>query len=372
MFSNVVRQRSDFKGVLYPSIDYSLYLLSLLAILYFDSYWIKGLLSFFVVPILLSRLFVLGHDLAHRSLAESKAINVTFGRLVFIPTWHSFSLWQLLHNVYHHGFTNIRKADYSWAPLSPAEFRSLSRPRRLLYRIERTVYGHGVWVLIEHLLLKMLIPRERDIGKRKKVYTLDSLLVISVNILQVTLLTFTSRWMAQSGLANRMDLVPVLFFTLVVPVIVFSWLYGWIVFIQHTAPEIPWYTTESSLGFLDHQKSVTPEWLFPPWFGWLFHFIHVHTVHHVDPRIPAYNLTLAQKELLQESPERVTTIPFTLHRYFDTMKRCKLYDFGRQRWCDYEGVPTGPVLNFCEPRTNGGPGGVERRLRVGFVDKRLG
>jgi len=226
----------------------------------------------------------------------------------------------------------------------------LSTPRRLLYRIERTVYGHGVWVLIEHFFSRMLFPRERDIGKRRAIYTLDSLLVVSFNALQALLLILTSRWMAQKGLANPMDSVTLLLMTLVIPWSVFAWLYGWLIFIQHTAPEIPWYATESPLDFVDHQKSVTPQWVFPPWFGWLFHFIHVHTAHHVKPRIPAYNLSSAQRELLDESPELVTTIPFTFHRYLDTMKKCKLYDFGRRQWCDYDGIPTGPVLDFSRPK----------------------
>jgi omega-6 fatty acid desaturase (delta-12 desaturase) len=152
----------------------------------------------------------------------------------------------------------------------------------------------------------------------------------------------------------------VVLMTIVVPWSVFAWLYGWIIFIQHTAPEIPWYERESPLDFFNHEKSVTPQWTFPHWFGWLFHFIHVHTAHHVSPRIPAYNLTVAQKELLDQSSEMVTTIPFTFGRYLDTMKRCKLYDFGRRQWCNYEGVPTGPVLTLDVLR---GPGNRESRER---------
>lgn len=346
LFSDATKVRSNLKGILYPTVDYSLYLACAFGVVYFQSWWVKLALSGLAMPIMLSRLFVLGHDLAHRILADSKAINACFGRLVFYPTLHTFSLWELYHNVNHHGFSNVRKKDYSQAPLSPEEYRAKSAFARLIYRIERSVMGHGLWVVLEHILPRMFFPRARYIDRKRMIYTVDSVFVIAANALQVGFLIFLSSQLSMEYGRAAMTPLSIILLTFLLPWSVFAWLFGWVIYFQHTGPEIPWYREKTTLNYMDHQKSVTPDWHFPYWFGWAFHFIHVHTAHHVYAKIPAYHLMTAQKELIQKTPDLISRKRFTFSAYFDIIRRCKLYDFERRVWCDFQGNPTGPVLDF--------------------------
>ncbi|MDQ3002052.1 MAG: fatty acid desaturase [Fibrobacterota bacterium] len=346
IFSDASKRKTNLKGIVYSSADLLLYYGSVFAIVWFQETWVKLAFSLVVIPILLSRLFVLGHDLGHKILAENKTLNAVFGRLVFIPTFHTYSLWELYHNIYHHGFSNIRKKDYSWAPLSPTEFLQASLWKRLIYRMERSVPGHGIWVIAEHILPRMFFPKEKYIDRKRPIYTVDSLLVLGANavlgILAICLANFLS---TRYGHA-RMDAIWVVCLTIVFPWLIFSWLLGWMIFIQHTGTDVPWYTHKTPLSYLDHQKTVTPDWIFPYWFGWLFHFIHVHTAHHVNAKIPAYNLNLAQSELLAKSPEHILSRRWTIWIYFETVRKCKLFDFEKKHWCDFSGRQTGPVLNY--------------------------
>lgn len=346
LFSEATKARSDLKGILYPTVDYALYLACAFGVIWFQSWWAKLALSAVAMPIMVSRLFVLGHDLAHRTLAENKTVNAFFGRLVFIPTLHTFSLWELYHNVYHHGFSNVRKKDYSQAPLSPEEYRAKPALGRLIYRIERSAFGHGLWVLLEHILPRMFFPKERYIDRKRTIYTVDSVFVLAANALQVAAWILLSGHLAEVHGRAAMSPLAVILLTFVLPFAVFSWLFGWVIYFQHTGPEVPWYRDKTDLNYMEHQKSVTPDWHFPHWFGWAFHFIHVHTAHHVYARIPAYHLPAAQRELIGKSPELISRKRFTFPAYFDIIRRCKLYDFERRQWCDFAGNPTGPVLDF--------------------------
>src|SRR6185312_2706193 len=79
-------------------------------------------------------LFIIGHDACHNAYTASTRLNQWVGRLAFLPSLHSYSLWDLAHNRTHHRFNNIRGIDYVWEPMTPAEYRALGRARRTIYR----------------------------------------------------------------------------------------------------------------------------------------------------------------------------------------------------------------------------------------------
>jgi omega-6 fatty acid desaturase (delta-12 desaturase) len=64
-----------------------------------------------------------------------------------------------------------------------------------------------------------------------------------------------------------------------------------------------------------------------------------HTAHHVDMSIPLYKLKEAQALLEQLLPERIIVQRFSWKWYFATARACKLYDFSRQCWTDFQGRP---------------------------------
>jgi omega-6 fatty acid desaturase (delta-12 desaturase) len=77
--------------------------------------------------------------------------------------------------------------------------------------------------------------------------------------------------------------------------------------------------------------------------GALLHHIMEHTAHHVDMGIPLYRLAGAQARLEELLPERIVIQRFSWRWYFETARKCKLYDFEKGCWTDYSGEPTSDV-----------------------------
>ena len=86
--------------------------------------------------------------------------------------------------------------------------------------------------------------------------------------------------------------------------------------------------------------STTVHLTFPLRFGAVLHHIMEHTAHHLDMSIPLYRLRSAQKMLEDLLPQRIVIQRFSWRWYFETARRCKLYDFTRRCWTAYSGTAT--------------------------------
>ena len=106
---------------------------------------------YFLIPLwilaglVVSALFVVGHDAAHQALFKSKRMNGVVGRLAMLPSLHVFEAWVLGHNRVHHGHTVKVGFDFVWHPVSPEEYAALSKWQRLLHRIEWSSVGYGLY-----------------------------------------------------------------------------------------------------------------------------------------------------------------------------------------------------------------------------------
>jgi omega-6 fatty acid desaturase (delta-12 desaturase) len=71
------------------------------------------------------------------------------------------------------------------------------------------------------------------------------------------------------------------------------------------------------------------------------HNIMEHTAHHVDTRIPLYNLTAAQAGVEEAfGAENVISERFSLAGMARTFRTCQLYDFEKHQWLSFDGRPT--------------------------------
>ena len=77
-----------------------------------------------VAALWIARLFVIGHDACHGSYTPNKTLNKWIGRIAFLPSLTPYSLWEIGHNLAHHGFTNLKGRDYVWTPFSPQRIRA--------------------------------------------------------------------------------------------------------------------------------------------------------------------------------------------------------------------------------------------------------
>nr|WP_232457532.1 fatty acid desaturase [Burkholderia ubonensis] len=276
------------------------------------------------------RLFIIGHDACHQSLTPNRRLNRWLGRIAFLPSLTPYSLWEVGHNVVHHGYTNLKGFDFVWAPHTPAEYAALSPTRRLLDRIYRSGWAPGLYYFVEIWWLRMYFPTKRYIGASRPVFSRDCLLVTG----------FAAVWIAAVvwvALATRQPVALLLATGVLVPFLFWCSMIGFVVYVHHTDPRIAWHANRAEWSNAAPFVSTTLHLTFPFGIGGLLHHIMEHTAHHVDMSVPLYRLKPAQAKLEDMLPGRIVVQRFSWRWYFDTARRCKLYDTDRKLWTDYAG-----------------------------------
>lgn len=318
------------------ALDVALFALTIAAVIVLRHPALK-VLAGLCCGIVIARLFVLGHDACHQSYTDDRRLNAWLGRLAFLPSLTPYSLWDVGHNVVHHGYTNLRGFDFIWQPPTPEEFSAMSSGRRLLQRIYRSGWAPGLYYLVEVWWRHLYFPSPEHLPTRRRVFRRDSQLVSGFALLWVLGLVAAARASEQSVLL----LVATGF---VLPFLVWNWIMGFIVYVHHTHPAIVWHANKAAWSSAVPFVSTTVHLRFRRRAGFdagaLLHHITEHTAHHVDMSIPLYRLRAAQALLEERLPGAITIQDFSWRWYFDTARRCKLYDDRAGRWTDFAGQPT--------------------------------
>ena len=278
----------------------------------------------------IARLFILGHDACHQSLTRHRRLNRWLGRIVFLPSLSTFSLWEVGHNVVHHGYTNLKGFDFVWQPLSRAEFDALSRPRRVLERVYRSGWAPWLYYLVEIWWTRMFFPNRATMPTRRAVFVWDSVLVSLFAVAWIGALALAAVATGQSPAW----LVAVGF---VLPLLVWNALIGFVVYVHHTHLGVAWYADKKAWAASQPFVSTTVHLTFRSPMGSVLHHIMEHTAHHVDMSVPLYRLKRAQALLERKMPGCIVVQPFSWRWYVTTARCCKLYDFERGVWTDFDG-----------------------------------
>ena len=94
-------ENPTWKGLAYLARDGVIYGLVVAGLILFDNPF--AVLALWVLSALvISGLFVIGHDAAHGSLFASKRMNRVVGTIAMLPSWHVYEGWVLGHNRIHH------------------------------------------------------------------------------------------------------------------------------------------------------------------------------------------------------------------------------------------------------------------------------
>lgn len=310
-----------------------LYCGSFAAIPFVSNVYAKLILSI-INSVFIAILFVIGHDACHGSFTSIRWLNQLLGRLAFLPSLHPFTSWELGHNRLHHCWTNLRGRDYVWTPLSFEEYRGLSRVRRFRERFYRSPFGVGAYYFAEIWWRHMIFPRSTDVAKLPKSQSvLDRGFCALFLLFQVAVLVLIAG-NQKTGMASA------LLAGIVLPQAIWNWLMGFIVFQHHTHPRVVWYDNQQEWSFFAGQVQGTVEVIFPWPVGFILHNIMDHTAHHVDPKIPLYNLPSSQKAIRDAYPHEVILSRFTPRTLLRIMAACQLYDYRSHLWLNFRGKPT--------------------------------
>lgn len=314
------------------SFDVLLFGMAIVGTIWFQNVAIKLCCSL-ITGFIIGRLFIIGHDACHQSLTTHRRLNRWIGRLVFLPSLTPYSLWDIGHNMVHHGYTNLKGVDFVWHPKSLEEFQILAPWRQKLERLYRSGWVPGLYYMVEIWWKRMYFPSRRQMPTRRAVFFLDGLLVTAAATGWIIGLTL-------AAVSTGQSIFLLLMTGFIVPFLFWNAMIGFVVYVHHTHVDIGWYEEKKDWAAAQPFVSTTVHLTFRYRIGALLHNIMEHTAHHVDMSVPLYRLKEAQKILEARLPGRIVIQKFSWCWYFETVKRCQLYDFKRRCWIDFSGHPT--------------------------------
>jgi omega-6 fatty acid desaturase (delta-12 desaturase) len=279
-------------------------------------------------------LFIIGHDGAHGAFVPEKKLNLWIARFAFVPCAHSVSLWRVIHNKLHHGRTNLKGVDGVWAPMSKAEYDAASPWRRLLERIYRGPFGPVIYYYGEFWIHRVLLPLAPEVRGRWKHHLPDSIFVVAALVL-----TWTGILIAGSALAPERPLWLLFLMGWAVPFAVWNYLMAFTTYLNHTHPAIGWFDDEAVWSRYQGNLIDTAYARMPINIAPLYTKVMAHTAHHHHTGTPVYALPEAQAEL-RNSYGQLIEYTLTLSAYKKIYRACKLFDFERMCWTDFDGVPS--------------------------------
>jgi omega-6 fatty acid desaturase (delta-12 desaturase) len=276
----------------------------------------------------IARLFVIGHDACHQSYTSSFKLNHVLGRIAFLPSLTPYALWEVGHNTMHHGFTNLKGRDFVWTPLSAAEYSALSRSGRIMYRLYRSIIGAGPYYFVEIWWRRMFFPNRKWMPIERQGFMGDCWLVAGAFVVWVGLLVLGA-WAAGHGIVGA------LLWGFVVPFALWNVIMGTTIYVHHTHPAVVWFDNKEDWMRALPYLTATVHLKFPASLGKILHDIMEHPAHHLDMSIPLYRLKRAQRVLTDRIRERMIVQRFSLGFFFDTVRRCKLYDYEHKAWMTF-------------------------------------
>lgn len=295
--------------------------------------------------VFIALLFIIGHDGCHGSFVPNRSWNTWLAHLAFVPCVHSVSLWRRTHNEMHHRRTNLKGVDHVWAPMSKAEFDAASPFRRWLERIYRGPLGPLVYYYGEFWLYRLVLPLAPEMRENWKRHLPDSLFVLTGFAV-----TLTGIGVLGSALAPARPLWLTIVTGWAIPFAVWNYVMAVTIYLNHTHPSIPWFnditTWSSHRGNVLSTVHVTlPRYLLP-----LYSDVLAHTAHHADVSLPVYALPMAQEKLKSTFGTGVQEYPLSLVEYRRIYRTCKLFDFDRMCWTDFDGALTSTTWAFAPAR----------------------
>lgn len=239
----------------------------------------------------LVRAFILFHDCVHDSLFKSKGINklfgYIFGALVFTP----FEDWRYCHLRHHAKYANLDTRGFGdiWT-MTRKEFESSPKLKQFQYKLYRNpfvMFGLGAIFIF---MLSSRLPTFK-IKRRENVSIIfTNLLLIGLFLGAAYLIGWKTYLLIQ------------------IPVLWFAWAAGiWLFYVQHQFPGGYWART----GEWDPIKAALEGSSFyklPAILRWFSGSIGYHHVHHLDSKIPNYQL----KKCFDSVPELRTITPLTI------------------------------------------------------------
>ncbi|MFH0975968.1 MAG: fatty acid desaturase [Spirochaetota bacterium] len=266
-------------------------------------YWIILVVSIFAVGFYV-RTFIIFHDCSHTSFINSKKICTILGLFCGVLTFTPFFDWQRNHGIHHATVSNLDKRGTGdvWT-MTLDEYKASNFRVRLSYRLFRNPI---FLFIIAPVFLFVIVYRFPQKSTRKK----DYFSIIFTDIILV-FIVITMHYTV--GIKNYIAVqLPVIFIATSVGV--------WLFYIQHQFEDVYWAHGEK-WDLISAALKGASFYNLPGALSWFTGNIGYHNLHHMNPRIPCYNLRRCYNEIseLHYKP------PITLKTGFKSL-RLHLWD----------------------------------------------
>lgn len=267
------------------------------------------------------RNFIIMHDAGHGTLFRSRRLNGLVGHVAGILALTPLRDWAHNHALHHASSGNLdRRTDTDVKTITVAEYRNRTRWARLCYRVYRNplvllTFG-SVWTFVfDHRL-----PRKITKGKGR-----SSLLLTNVGVaVTVAVMLLFAGW-------RYVVLV-------YLPMIGLAGVIGvWLFYMQHQFEDAYW-RRDGSWAFAEAAMEGASYLRLPTVLQWFTGNIGFHHIHHLDPRIPYYNLPRCHRAhpLMARAPE--LTVLDTIRCF-----RRNLYDEEQGRMVSFRSLRASPA-----------------------------
>jgi acyl-lipid omega-6 desaturase (Delta-12 desaturase) len=273
------------------------------------SYWLTLALAVPTAGFLI-RTFIIMHDCGHGSFVPSRRANDIIGFITGTLVLTPYAAWRRDHAIHHASAGDLdRRGHGDVMTLTVEEYRARDRWGRLKYRMYRSplvLFGFGPLYLVVIRRLRVIVGRS-DPKATASVRATDAALLSAVVLLsfvvgiEAVLLVYLPTFVVAGAVGN------------------------WLFYVQHQFEDTYWqphtgwdYTTAALRGSSYYRLPRVLEWMTGS--------IGLHHVHHVDPKIPNYNL----RRCHDENPAFHDVTVLTLRESFRTAS-LKLWDAERGR-----------------------------------------
>jgi acyl-lipid omega-6 desaturase (Delta-12 desaturase) len=227
----------------------------------------------------LLRTYIMFHDCAHGSFLPGKRANEIAGRLLGLLVWSPYASWKHAHAVHHATAGDLdRRGTGDVTTLTVAEYKARSRVGRLgywLFRHPLVMFGIGpIWALIiqPRRASKSMRPRLRH-----SVWLTNAALLVLVG--GIVWLVGWREYLLVQG----------------IPIFLAAAAGVWLFYVQHQFEDAYWESTDQ-WSYADAALRGSSHLRLPKVLQFFSGNIGVHHVHHLNARIPNYNLQRAHAE----------------------------------------------------------------------------
>jgi acyl-lipid omega-6 desaturase (Delta-12 desaturase) len=270
----------------------------------------------------LVRIFIIFHDCCHGSFLSSRRANRIVGYAAGLLTWTPFDLWQRAHAEHHAtvGDLDRRGAGDIWT-LTVDEYLAASRWKRVSYRVFRNPFILlGVGPALVFVVRNRFCPARATRRERQSVYVTNAGLGAVLIGAHLTI-----------GL-------PALLLTQLPTLLLAGGAGVWLFYVQHQFEGVYW-SRRTAWDPLKAALEGSSYYKLPGILRWFTGNIGLHHIHHVQPRVPFYNLPRCQAAVQAFRDVQPLTIRRSLHSL-----RLRLLDEANQRlvcWWEVAAEATG-------------------------------